>query len=260
MLRGQVKRLYDLQKASVWKRISAALFDLIMLVIASIGVALLLSSILNYDSLSVQLEGFYTRYETQYGVDFDITQEEYDALDEAGRANFDTAKRALLADAAVLLLYEQMLNDTVLIVAFSILAAYLILEFLIPLWLKNGQTLGKKIFSVAVMREDGVRLPPLALFVRTVLGKYTVETMIPVMVAILIMFGLMGPFGLAVLLMLLIMQIAVYAISPTRQLIHDKMARTVCVDMASQMIFETEAELIAYRQRRAAESAAKADY
>jgi hypothetical protein len=61
-------------------------------------------------------------------------------------------------------------------------------------------------------------------------------------------------------LMLLIMQIAVYAISPTRQLIHDKMARTVCVDMASQMIFETEAELIAYRQRRAAESAAKADY
>ena len=40
--------IFDLQKASMWKRISASLFDFILLVIAVAGFAFLLSAILDY--------------------------------------------------------------------------------------------------------------------------------------------------------------------------------------------------------------------
>ena len=40
----------------------------------------------------------------------------------------------------------------------------------------------------------------------------------------------------------------------------DKLANTVTVDLASQMIFNTEEDLIAYKQKIAAEKAAKQSY
>ena len=40
----------DLQKASLWKRISAYIFDVILLVTVAVGVAFLLSTLFKYDS------------------------------------------------------------------------------------------------------------------------------------------------------------------------------------------------------------------
>ena len=67
--------IYDLQKASMWKRISAFLFDFIMIAIVAVGIILLLSSVLGYDTYTDKLETFYEKYETEYGVDFDISAE-----------------------------------------------------------------------------------------------------------------------------------------------------------------------------------------
>ena len=39
----------------------------------------------------------------------------------------------------------------------------------------------------------------------------------------------------------------------TRPFIHDVFAKTVCVDLASQMIFETEEEMLAFRRATYAE-------
>ena len=69
--------VYDLQKASFWKRIAAWLFDSILTMILAVGIAFLLSSALDYDEYSNLVSDTYTRYETEYGVSFDITQEEY---------------------------------------------------------------------------------------------------------------------------------------------------------------------------------------
>lgn len=252
--------MYDLQKANMWKRISAALLDIILLVIVVIGVALLLSSVLGYDGVSAKMENTYASYEQTYGIRFDITQEEYTALDDAARAQYDAAQKALSEDEELLRLYSTLLNYTLIIVTFSVLAAYLLLEFVVPLLFKNGQTLGKKVFGVGVMREDGVKLTPLLLFIRTVLGKYTVETMIPVMILLLIFFQVMGIFGIVLLGILLTVEIALLIANQARPLLHDKMARTVCIDMASQMIFESEEDLIEYQKRKQAEKAKKADY
>ena len=252
--------MYDFQKANIWKRISASLFDIILLVIIIIGLGLLTSRILKYDSLSTHLQDSYSKYEEAYGIDLSISQEEYDALDEASKAKIEAARKAILEDKDIIKTYEKLMNFTLIIITFSILFAYLLLEFVVPLLFKNGQTLGKKVFGVAVMRVDGVRLSSVSLFIRTVLGKYTIETMIPVMVLILFFFGTMNIFCILVVGALLIIQLTMFIIDPARSLIHDKIAKTVCVDLASQMIFDSENEMLEFKKRVQAEKAARAEY
>jgi hypothetical protein len=67
--------VFDLQKASMWKRISASLFDFILLAMATVGFALILSAAFGYDKYNTQLEEAYTKYETKYSIEFDISEE-----------------------------------------------------------------------------------------------------------------------------------------------------------------------------------------
>jgi uncharacterized RDD family membrane protein YckC len=145
------------------------------------------------------------------------------------------------------------MNKSLIMVIFSILLGYVLLELIVPLIFKNGQTLGKKIFGVALMREDGVRISPMLLFARTILGKYTVETMIPVMIIVMIVFGIMGIVGTVVIIAMLIAQIVLVAATKARTPLHDKLAHTVAVDYASQMMFDSPEAMIAYKQRIHAE-------
>lgn len=250
----------DLQKANPWKRISAYLFDMILLVILIVGIAFLLSSILGYDTQSDKMEALSQKYATLYGVDLDISVEDYNALSPEEHARYDAATEAFAADAEANYLYSLLINLTLIITTFSILIACLILEFAVPLLFGNGQTLGKKIFGIGVMRADGVRVTSLLVFIRTVLGKFTVETMIPVLLAISVYFGVLDIVGVIVILGILVLQIALILSSRTRSAIHDMISGTVTVDIASQMIFETREEMLEYRKKLHAERAEKAAY
>ena len=243
--------MYDFQRASMWKRISAALFDIILLSIVVVGSAFLISTALDYQGNYDEFNEIRTTYAEAHGVDL---QKSYSTYTEEEIANYNAYEEALSSDAEAVRLYSLLINYTFIIVTFSILIGYLLMEFLIPLLFKNGQTLGKKIFGIAVMREDGVRLSPTLLFVRTVLGKYTVETMIPVLVALMIFFYAINLLiGLAVVAAILIAQAVFLIGTKTRSLLHDKLARTVTVDFASQLIFDTPEELLAYKQKLHAE-------
>ena len=245
--------MYDFQKANMWKRISAALCDLIALAIVVVGIALLLSMVLGYDGYSVRLEEISNSYAEEYGVDLDISPTDFEALGEEERARYEAADKAFAADSEANYVYGMIVNLTLIIITFSILVAFLLLEFLVPLLFGNGQTLGKKVFGVAVMRVDGVKLSPVLLFARTVLGKYTVETMIPVFIIIMIALGLMGIFGTVVVLGLLLLQLVLLITTKARTPLHDKLAHTVCVDLASQMIFDSPEALLEYKKRIHAE-------
>lgn len=250
----------DIQKASMWKRISAFLFDGIFLGILIVAFAYLLSALLGYDGYSQQLEEAYDRYETQYGIQFDISQEEYLTLPDEQQASYDEAYAALTADEAVLYTYNIVVNMTLLITTMGILLAYLVLEFLVPVLLGNGQTLGKKIFSIAVVRTDMVKANTLQLFARTLLGKFTVETMIPVYVLIMLYFNTVGIGGTLLLGVLLLVQIILLAVTRNRYVIHDLIAGTVVVDFASQRIFRSTEDLIAYKNEVHAQYVARQDY
>ena len=245
--------MYDLQKPNMWKRIAAALLDFFLLILVASGVIILLMAVFNMNGYS---EGFQSRcdeFEQIYGTDFDMSGEDYSALDEAGKKAYDDATAALSADGEANYYFSMIMNLTLLSVTLGFFIAYLVTEFIMPLILKNGQSIGKKAFGIAVMREDGVKISAVQLFARTVLGKFTIETMVPVFILIMLYFDLMGIVGIAVLAGIAILQLVLLIVNKTRTPIHDLLAHTVTVDLHSQMIFDTPEELLEYKQARHAE-------
>ncbi len=250
----------DLQKASIWKRTAAWMFDSILLGILAVAVGVLVSWILGYDAHNQTLEAAYDKYESQYGVVFEISLETYEEMTQEQRDNYDAAYAALIADEEAMYAYNMMLNQTLVILTVAILLATAVIEWLIPLYFGHGRTLGKKIFGLALMRTDGVQMNNMQLFTRAILGKYTVETMVPTLIILMIFWGTMGVAGTLILGILTLGQLVSMAVTRTNSAIHDLMAGTVVVDYASQTIFRTTEDLIAYQKRVAAEKAAKEAY
>lgn len=243
----------------MWKRIAAALLDFFLLILVASGVIILLMAVFNMNGYS---DGFQSRcdeFEQIYGIDFDMSGDDYSALDEAGKKAYDDAVAALSADGEANYYFSMIMNLTLLSVTLGFFIAYLVTEFIMPLILKNGQSLGKKAFGIAVMREDGVRISAVQLFARTVLGKFTIETMVPVFILIMLYFDLMGIVGIAVLLGIAILQLVLLIVNKTRTPIHDLLAHTVTVDLQSQMIFDTPEELLEYKKARHAEMAERSE-
>lgn len=256
--------MFDTQRASILKRVSAFLLDIILISVLATGFAWLISIIVNYDARSDKLNESYNAYYEAYGIDSELKEEEYNAMTDEEKAAYDqklkAMEEAMQQDKELQKQFSQVVSLTLLMVSLGIFFAYIILEFVVPLILKNGQTLGKKVFSLAVMRVDGVKVTPFMMFVRTLLGKYTVETMIPVAIIVLILFGSGGIIGITVLGMLTILQIGLFVGTHNHTPIHDLFAQTVVVDLSSQIIFDTEAEMIEAKKQAAQAAAERKTY
>ena len=244
--------IYDLQKASLTKRLSAFLFDFILLAIVFTGAMTVISTIVKYDEyfnvyqaklLEIHDKHHTFQIEEEYGISFSdytyMTKEEKACVPPEVREEFDACINEIDNDAELNKLSAINTNLTFVIITFSLLIAFGVVEFAIPLFLKNGQTLGKKIFSLAVIKMDGVRISPMILFVRTILGKYTIGTMVPILMVLALMLGAAPIMPLSVLLLVLLLQIVFLITTKTNSLIHDSLASTVVVDFQSQMIFDS---------------------
>ncbi len=245
----------------MWKRISAGLFDWILTVTLAVGLAVLLSAVLGYDNYSQTVEDAYAKYGELYHVDFNISQEEYASLPQDVLDRYEEANKAMNEDAEAVHAYSMMSSLMLLIASAAILIAILLMEFVVPLMLKEGRTLGKKIFGICLIRTDGVRVNNLQLFTRTILGKFAVETMLPVYILLNLFFGSgIGMFGTVILFGLGIAQVAIICFTRNNSLIHDLLAGTTVVDFASQRIFRSTDDLIEYQKQVAAERAARQTY
>ncbi|MBR2930468.1 MAG: RDD family protein [Clostridia bacterium] len=252
--------MYDIQRASMLKRISAFLLDFILMMIAVTGFAFLLSLVTGFDGHNAELAAKQSEYETLYGVDFDIDPADYEKLTEDEQKKINDAYEQFAKDKDVIKSYNMIFNLTLLITTLSIFLAFMLLEFVIPLIFKNGQTVGKKVFALGVVHTNAVRLTHVALFARTLLGKYTIETMVPVIIVIMMLFGSGGMTGLIVLGLILVLQLFVFFKDKLCTPIHDVLSHTVCVDLSTQMIFENADELIKYKEALHKEAADRADY
>ena len=252
--------VYDLQKASFWKRTAAWMFDSFLIIVLAVGAAFLLSTMLNYDSYSDGVSDAYSRYETDYGVSFDVTQEEYQSWTKEKQQAYDEAYQALLADEQAMYDYNMVVNLTMVVASLSILIAVMLLEFVVPLILKNGQTCGKKIFGLCVIREDCVKISTMQLFVRTVLGKFTIEIMIPVYVILMLFWGIADLTGTILLLALALAELISLIVTRKNAALHDLIAGTAVADLSSQMIFRTTEDLIEFQKKVHAERAARQPY
>ena len=244
--------IYDLQKANSLKRFMAFLLDLIILIIFVTGFMWIVSSITNYDSYSDAMSNEIAKIEEsfgisdivkQYDVDLDkfstMSEEEKNKLPQDVVIALEDCIKSINSNPKISEAYIMMMNLTLLMVSVSFLLSFVILELIVPAIFKNGQTIGKKIFSLAVMRIDGVKVTPLIMFVRSILGKYTVETMIPLIIILMAFYGVANIVMLMVIPLILLFELILIIATKTNSMIHDILSSTVLVDLQSQMIFDS---------------------
>ncbi len=252
----------SLQKANFWKRISAYILDFILTVILTTGAALAVSEIVKYDaclaSYQARQEVFYHKIEEEHEINLNLSEEEYNALSQEERAEY-AAKRdvaleelneLLQSDQEFVALHSKIFTLILLITSISLLLGIVGAYFLVPLFLKNGQTLGKKVFGLGVMRSNCVKISNPILFIRSIVGLYAMETMFPIYLFIMILFKMLDIVGIIVIALFFILQIGVMIYTQTNSSIHDLLSDTVVVDFASQHIFDSQEELIAYKQAK----------
>ena len=249
---------YDLQKASPMKRLAAWLLDAILLCVLTSCFVWAVSDIVGIGDRTAQLNAHYERYEAQYGISFDLDQAAKDAMSQEEREAYDKARaeaeEAMVNDEAMMESYFAVIQAFILAGCIGIFLAKIVLEFVVPMMMRNGQTIGKKAFGLAVMRSNSVQINGTRLFIRAILGKYTLETMVPIFLLILA-FTSMGLVALILFLVVSATQLILMITTPTSARIHDLMADTVVVDMQSQLIFDSEQSRTEYLQRIAAEKA-----
>lgn len=252
-----------LQKAGLWKRFSAYLFDLILVVFVAAAGAVFFASVFHFEENYKQLAALTVEYEEKYGIELEMSEKDYNALSPEEKTAYDEIYKIALAeyskDERVDAAYGALVSKSLIVVALSLLLGVVIVQFLFPLLFKNGQTLGKKVFGIAVMRSNCVQLRAPVLFARSMFGMYVIETMFPAFLIVMTLLGQLGTMGPITLGLFLILQIGVMIYTPTNSSIHDLLADTVVVDMASQQIFETEEERLAYIQAEAERKANEAE-
>lgn len=257
--------IYDVQKASVTKRFAAFLLDIILIACLAVGFMALVAVICKYDTHYKTYTTIVTdtqkqvieEYKTSHGVDLGISKEDYDKLTAQEQEKFNIAAKEAGEELNKRLMQNEtyvkesmlVLSFTLMMTTIGIFLSVFVLEFVFPLIFKNGQTIGKKVFSIAVMHTNGVRVRPFSMFVRAILGMYVFEIMVPVLVGIMMFFNILNIIiGTCVLVAILILQIAVFISTrnTTKSFLHDLMARTVVVDLSSQMIFDSEEERLEF--------------
>lgn len=274
--------MFELRRIGIVKRASALLLDAILLAVLTTGFMFIISLICNYsneEKLSNQYynewEDFRKEYVGAVADYFGFTYEENDdgyvikkdgqetslgkvmeKLDaskgevDPDKLNADKVAEAyqkyltLTPVAKVNAQYKYVYSLLFMMVSLGILLAYIVLEFVIPIFLKNGQTVGKKVFGICLVRTDCVKITTLALFARTLLGKFAIETMFPVLLVFLFLFGGIGILAIILFAAITILNVVLFFATKNRTPIHDMLAGTVAVDMKLQMIFQSEEELI----------------
>lgn len=139
--------------------------------------------------------------------------------------------------------YEYVYTLLFMMISVGLALSFLILEFIVPVCLKNGQTVGKKVFSICLVRPNCVRIANVALFGRTILGKYAIETMFPILLVFMFFLGGGGIVTVILFAAIFLLNIILFFATKNRTPIHDVIAVTAAADMKLQMIFASEEEL-----------------
>lgn len=277
--------MFELRKIGIVKRASAWLLDAILLMVLTTGFMFLIGLICHYQEEADLFEQYFTEWDdyrvgyirdlaSHYGYACEEFGGEYVVTKDGEPASIDDVIAKLLASKGeeeetaeayqkYLALpplekqYRYVNSMLFMMISLGLLLSYFILEFIVPLFLKNGQTVGKKVFGICLVRPDCVRITSISLFARTVLGKFAIESMFPVLLVFLFFFAQLGLISVILLAAFLILEVVLFFATKNRTPIHDILAYTVAVDMQLQMIFDSEEELNEKKALAAKEKAEK---
>ena len=252
----------SIQKADVWKRISAYMLDIIIVFTIAVSAMIFFASFSDYqthlDTLNKETIRYQQQFESETGIKLDITQEEYDKLSDPQKdlynKTYEEFNKELAKSVEVKNAYKEIISVFAVCGSLGLLVGYIATYFIVPLLLKNGQTLGKKCFGLAVVRTNCVKITNPVLFIRCFVGQYAIETMFSCYLVVMTLLGQLGIVGPITFIAFIILQLGVTIKSPTNSCIHDLLSDAIVVDMASQVIFDSYDELMEYERLESPQS------
>ena len=202
--------------APLKKRIPAALIDALLVLLVTALLVWGLGALANYSAKIDRISEITTQYELSHQVNFSITEEVYQSLPAEERARYDLAIDAMRRDPAMVDAYGDLTGSALWIVALSFFVALLGLEILLPLSFKKRGTLGKQLLGLSLAQADLTPVRTSTLLGRVLIGKYLIETMLPVLVLIMTAFEVIELPWIGILLLTLFALVQVLVIAGTR--------------------------------------------
>ena len=229
--------IFKINKPKIVNRLAAFLIDAVLFVILFTGVLYLASLIFDFD--------------THYA----ILQEEYKKVGylilntETNKYEFLSLPAPNFNEITKLVTENKIIMEKLFFVnSFSVKAplaataiVLFITEFIVPLFLRNGQTLGMKIFGVGLLSTNGLAINPIQLFARCLIGKIAVLGIIPVLGILYIFLNYSG--GLLGSLMVLIVygvNLVLLIKSKNNTGIQDLIANVIPVDAKETIFYKTQ--------------------
>ena len=117
----------------------------------------------------------------------------------------------------------------------SIFVSSILVYIVLPFILKNGQTLGKKVFGLGLANSDGYVLDNKRLFMRLV-------PFVVVDASLLLLIGVNLYIVLSIVLVMFLVSFALAMSSPKRMSLHDLVGRTIVVNLKESTLFSSVSE------------------
>lgn len=172
------------------------------------------------------------RYDASVGHKVEITDEAFLSNYEYiyVNANYYLVSQSFYQNASMP--YQFTLQAEIALATFvSGVLSYIVM----PLVLKNGQTLGKKIFGFGLASYDGYKFHTWQLYLRYVpFFVVNLAMLAPIWTSIALSLG--------IFLAVILISFALMMASPKKTALHDFAARTIVVDIKTSILFENELE------------------
>ena len=228
--------IYNPVKANLGNRFAAFIMDVILYLVLFTGVLYLCGVISSLNEYQDILNAEYIKI--GYKV-FDEVKQEYVFINE-NNANFDAVYN-LYINSEIIKEYKPKVDMIVMnIPLISIVITSLILELIVPLFLKNGQTVGMKCFKVALLSKTNIAISLNQLFVRFIFGKVVLMKAIPYLCLFFAFFNPAGGlFGLVMLIAIYIGNLVLIFASKNKTNISDMLVSVFQVDYTQTVFYKT---------------------
>ena len=210
----------------MFRRFGALIVDLCLVIFLTVMIALPLRGVSGYTAASEKMDEIFNSIASQHGVDINITNQQYNALSEEEKLAVDAALKDISENVEAAELYSKTVKLTMIVTFSSLLVAVVILDLVLPLIFKNGQTIGKKLMRLEVRRRDGAPVNFVTLLLRSISGKFFIDYGLPVFFFFSVLYANAGRTPLVGLLLLATAQIVSIAVTSDRRALHDILAGT----------------------------------
>ena len=238
------KSIYEPIKASKGKRLAAFLLDFILFISLFTGVMFIMSWITGYQQNSSLLQDAYIKY----GIYLPNPNGNGYYMCSDSDSSCITAWENFSKDSQALYYYSHALELTLLIITVSAFISLLIFEFIIPLLLKNGRTIGMYVMKIGLIDQEGIKANHIQLFIRFLFGKFIILTALPLYGIMFLIFNAFGGgIGLILAVVIILLNFALLIWTKKSQGIADYLGRVYAINIEETMIFSSLEELNHYK-------------